>query len=315
MEKYYPVEWTDVSRFKLEDKYHHVMDTVNDGYDGRYALVRRHPDGRIFIRKRFNKSLIRSVRPRRWLREVRVLRELKHRNIQCYQESYLCPTYGEIDLEYCNYGGLDHFKAYMKTHELKIPEAFVWRVFDGLIRALAFMHYGIEEIEKMDDEDPYGVHDDDDWTPILHCDITIDCVLLKTYWHEQYPVAKLAKFGSGIHKKDSQFVQINSDWAGTDGWTPPEHPYKSEKVDVFQIGAVIQCLCNPDWREADPAAGVGDGYSKELNDLVKSAMEPVKRDRPDAEDMAREMLEIPRTLQEYVPVPLSAFERLIHQPY
>lgn len=291
------------------------MESVNDGYHGKYGFVERKEDSRIFVRKTFNKHLIRSLRPRRWLREVRVLRDIRHVNIQCYMESFLCDTHGDIILEYCNYGSLDHFKDYMTNQGGgKIPASFAWHVFKDLVKALCFIHCGVEDIEKMDEEDPYECKIE--WTPVLHCDITIDCVFLKTYRGQEYPVVKLGKFNYGVHKSDRDYIVQIPDDAGTEGWVPPEHPHKSERGDVFQAGAVVQCLCDPEWEEASPEDGVLLTDVKELDELVMKAMTPDKHDRPRAPTLARLMLELGRgSLPEHEPVPDEAFERLLPQPY
>ncbi|KAL1952543.1 hypothetical protein VTO42DRAFT_4827 [Malbranchea cinnamomea] len=315
MEKYYPWDWHEVSPLSLHSrKYRDLKDLADHGDQGQYALVQRKGDGRLFIRKTFRKILKDGATPDRWWREVDLIRKLRHDNIQQYEEASLCLIQGEIYLEYCPFGSLSHFKGYMNgSSGKKVPESFAKHIFRGLVGALCYLHCGIHELEHVHDPDLRGIGCEP-WVPILHCDITIDSVHLKLYRNEVYPVPKLTNFNFAFRRfpgtDDTPFWAQD---AGTDGWVPPEHPTKSQRGDVFQVGAVIQCLCDPNWTRANPEGGLGQDYSDDFQKLVRAAMTKELKDRPDAPEMAQMLLAMEGdTPPEYEVIPDEAFEK-IHQ--
>lgn len=306
MERHYPSEdWPEVSPKHLNSRYHDVLNLADDGDQGQYTLVAHKRTSDPFVRKTLKKVLKGDDSPDRWRREVEVIRRLCHENIQKYKEACLCLIQGDIYLEYCSYGSLSHFKRYMDNHELPVPEAFAKHLFKGLVGALAYLHHGIQDLDDVRYPERWTGH----WVPTWHCDITIDSVSLKMYARDVFPVAKLCKFNFACIPRrvgGTYNIPIWSRNAGTQGWVPPEHPTKSGRTDVFQVGAVIQCLCTPGWVAAEPEGGLPPQYSVDFQAAIWDAMTPEVEARPNAARLAELLDDFP---PQYASIPLEAYER------
>lgn len=312
IERHCPPEWSDVYPATLHKKFTNIKELADDRDQGQYTLVQHKSNRALFVRKTLKKMIKGNERPDRWLREIEVIRELRHENIQMFRGACLCVIQGDIYLEHCNFGSLRHFKRFMDGPDGgPVPEAFAEFMFKGLVAALAFLHYGIHKLEHGHTPDVWGIGSMP-WTPIWHCDITIDSVFLQKYEDDVYPVAKLSKFNFACRQVGDTYssIPIWSQTAGTEGWVPPEHPTKCERSDVFQIGAVIQCLCNPNWAKADPEGGLPRGYSEDFQKLIRAAMARRIGDRSNAVELVRMLLAINGGLpSQFTPIPNEAFER------
>ena len=308
MERHYPTEdWPEVVPRNLNPRYPEVLPLVDDGDQGTYTLVVNKGTTKLCVRKTLKKVLRGDESPDRWRREVEVIRNLRHENIQVYRHACLCLIQGDIYLEYCSYGPLSHVKSYMDANGLPIPEAFAKHMFKGLVSALAYLQHGIHELGDVRRPERWSRQ----WTPTWHCDITIDSVSLQRYPSDVLPVAKLCKFNFACQPTrvgDTYNVPAWSQNAGTQGWVPPEHPTKSGRTDVFQIGAVIQCLCTPNWVAADPEEGLPSQYSEDFQTMIWDAMTPEVADRPNAAQLA--MLFDDDLPPQFASMPLQAYERV-----
>lgn len=298
---------------EYEDIIHHNMDHKYDVVTPIFALnggeatdlVKRKQDNHLCVRKTF--MIYTKAKPRRWLREVKAVRVLSHPNVEGYIEAAVSPSRAELFLEYCDLGSLTHFKSYMVSNNIHIPENFIWHVFKGLFKGLCHMHYGFDkESQMLDDDFPENTK----WNPIMHRDIKLGHVYLKSPEGEgEYPVVKLANFWMGMSKKDLKMPFLTS---GSEGWMTPEYPNCSTRGDVYSATAVIQCLTMPDWTEADPEGGVGPDYSSDLNDCVLEGMIRLKANRPRARELTQMLYGVEREEFGLIQnVPDEAFRRLL----
>lgn len=306
LEGAYP-EYPEITHHNLEHLYNVVVQVrpPSGGYGKGIDIVRRKRDGFVCVRKTF--LLSGKAKPRRWLREVKAVRVLKHQNIEGYIEAAISPIKGEIFLEYCNLGNLDHVKTYMVKNHIGISENFVWHVFKDLFKALCYMHYGLEDEKEILEEGNPGKYG---WIPVLHRDIKLDNIFLKSPdIGGDYPIVKLGDFGMGMSKKDLKMPFATS---GTEGWMAPEFPNCSPRSDVFSATAVIQCLTMPNWTEANAEGGVGPHYSSELEECVLFGMTRAKVDRPRAREVAEMVFTVDREEEPFsMDVPEEAFDRYL----
>ncbi|KAF3481998.1 G2-specific serine/threonine protein kinase [Arthroderma uncinatum] len=303
LEGAYP-EFEEIVHHNLDHKYNVVVELrpYSGGYNKAIDIVSRKPDGLVCIRKSF--LICSKAKPRRWLREVKATRAMDHPNVEKYLEASISPRKAEIFLEFCDLGTLDYFKQWMATTEAPIPEAFLWHVFRQLIRALSYMQTGLRNDRDIINED---VPDKNGWNAILHRDIKLDNIFIKSPdVAGEYPIIKFGDFGMSVSKKDLKMPFATS---GTEGWMAPEFPNCSKRSDVFSATAVIQCLSVVNWCGADPMGGVGETYSEDLHSCVLAGMTKTKADRPRIRELAR--LVYPVDLPPFEAVPNEAFVRLL----
>ncbi|KAK2741920.1 hypothetical protein FQN57_005479 [Myotisia sp. PD_48] len=305
LEGAYP-EYEEIVHHNLEHMFNVVVPLQHcGGYNKAVDIVQRKEDNRICIRKTF--MICSKAKPRRWLREVKAVRVMQHRNIEGYLAASISPAKGEIFLEYCDLGTLAYFKQFMIDHNLGIPESFVWHVFKDILRGLCYMQTGLVDESEFCVE---GRPNKSGWIAILHRDIKLENIYLKSPDRVgEYPVVKLGDFGMSISKKDLKMPFATS---GTKGWMAPEYPNCSTRSDVFSATTVIQCITVPDWDSADPEAGVGPGFSQLLRECVLSGMTKNKYDRPLARELAQMVFGVP---EEQLPavesIPLEGFCRML----
>lgn len=97
MERHYPSEdWPEVVPRNLNSRYPEVLSLVDDSGRGTYTLLVNKGTAKLCVRKTLKKVLRSDESPDRWRREVEVIRELRHENIQVYRLACLCLIQGDI---------------------------------------------------------------------------------------------------------------------------------------------------------------------------------------------------------------------------
>jgi len=199
----------------------------------------------------------------------------------CHQGAYL--------LEYCSAGSLEVVQYRFQHAENAIPEAFLWHLFDGLIAAIRFLHWGPSLV------------DDGQWRPIVHRDLRPANIFLNYNPRALFEVEiKLGDFDSA-----RTWMGIDSRaWAGVAAYQPPEKPTSAPTVDIYAIGATIHDLLH-NRAPGDPLTGEDIGtreeernrairiqpvpkdYSVDLQDLLDRLLNPDASRRVSLADLAR----------------------------
>ena len=154
--------------------------------------------------------------------EVVFLRELPpHKSIVSYlgyHENQPTPTTSSFILEYCPFGDLgDLYSRALDEGMSNFSEAFMWSVYSQLMSALAFLHKGI------DAQNPQGCND---WRPIVHQDIKVENVLVKSLgskpdWSDID--IKLGDFGVSTYYDPAdpnplRYIGTTSNWSPEISW-------------------------------------------------------------------------------------------------
>jgi serine/threonine protein kinase len=124
---------------------------------------------------------------------------------------------------------------------------------------------------------------------VFHRDIKVENILV----HQATPAGmttaytlKLADFGCAVARShiyvDTTNNRKQASWA-TIGWQPPEAPQFVGRSDVWQLAAVVGCICNlmnmPFFDRGAPAPG----YSTTLNNAIAESMNRDCWKRPKAD--------------------------------
>ncbi|KAI9867663.1 MAG: hypothetical protein M1813_008463 [Trichoglossum hirsutum] len=116
-------------------------------------------------------------------------------------------------IEYCDCGSLHSLINRINRHGYLLPEHFIWHALRALSSGLAFMHYGITDLES---PPPRG------WRHVVHRDIKPANILLKMGRHCRYPHVLFADFGVS-HMSGLPYEPKYSErerWSGrSDVWT------------------------------------------------------------------------------------------------
>ncbi|KAI7365842.1 hypothetical protein KC354_g4610 [Hortaea werneckii] len=205
------------------------------------------------------------------------------------------PT-SSLILEHC-----DHSESTVAghiTHHIRqssrIPEPQIWHVLAGLIKALCFLHLGMN-IDIPGDEAKR------DWNTICHLNINPRHVFLTTKGRNTaFPRVVLGDFSDSISWYDIKRGQEDREiqLEATLGWLPPElaTPSLGEvrgrcgmPTDVWQVAAVAQVMSRlhpqPIQWLADEKHPCGRHYSAPLNQLVSALMAGTLDRRPRAQDV------------------------------
>ncbi|KAF2124275.1 kinase-like protein [Dothidotthia symphoricarpi CBS 119687] len=174
-------------------------------------------------------------------REVEILTKLPLHDsvIMClafYDKQPVSDTFS-IVLEYCPLGDLYDLywtKAMVKNRAV-VAERTMWTVLSQLLSAVAFLHEGIGCRNPLDV---------DYWKPVVHRDIKMENILVKSLgskddWSEM--VIKLGDFGLSAWYDPTN--PIPSETTGTPLCWPPETTWENKTMtpagDVWAVGTVI----------------------------------------------------------------------------
>ncbi|KAI9783620.1 MAG: hypothetical protein M1816_001211 [Peltula sp. TS41687] len=293
--------------------------------NGGVYVVKRKADGVRCVEKRIPTSEVHvdSI----LTRELVTLRSLEHPNITQYVDAFISlqstPPAAALYMEYCDLGSLeDMVEKYRQQRRqqqhagnnnnnnhssrsgLPIPESFIWHAFHCLLKALAYMHSGIADVNSFCLPVP-------GWQTVLHRDIKPANVFVKTADRGgRYPSIVLGDFGIATRQGDVEWGEMQV--CGTFAWQPPELPEHDlqGKGDVWAVGAVVQSMCrldegpvgNPppgvsvDAWERDPRARrpktAGSTYSAQLNEALALALKRKKFERPTAATLLLELKDL-----------------------
>jgi serine/threonine protein kinase len=227
-------------------------------------------------------------------REISILAPLRHNNIVQLYDSYMPeqPKHPHATpwmvTEYCDKGTLKDLVRNTNKAGGKLPECFLWQVFESLARAVHYCHNG-------------PIYGKRQWLhKVAHRDIILDNIFLKRngdpeYDWESFLTVKLGDWGCAVSPSEwdeaggdeSKFPPIESEFE------PPEGAPATEAVDVYQIGVVMQCLytmMSEPVQNGKPAAKIEvrsstSTYSMELFELIKTCLVDNPEDRPCARDV------------------------------
>jgi hypothetical protein len=124
-------------------------------------------------------------------------------------------------IEHCEEGSLADLRKRYDQKKRQVPEAFIWKVLIGMLRALCFTHLGISADQQSPDTQPNA---------IIHRDIRPFNILLASS-DDEYPSVKLADFGAAISVDPSAMCLGD----------PPEW------IDLMGLGWTVAALCYGGW--------------------------------------------------------------------
>ena len=246
--------------------------------------------GKIFIEKRAQKELVREKIVTQEITILKYLSEPSHPHITKMVDHYIDTKRCEssIYLEWCDVGGLNSLiDARLASKEL-FNEQDVWEWYIQLFSALTYCHYGPNPSARFQYKKPEDWKNG--WDMVYHRDIKVDNILVAKGGPPGQTMAytlKLADFGCAVARRhiwtNVDDKRLENPWVSK-GWTPPEFPTFLGRSDVWQLGAVMGCICNlqtmPFFDFADPAPG----YSRDLAGAIAASVEgdPAKRPKSDA---------------------------------
>lgn len=274
--------------------------------NGGVFVVKRKVDGLRCVEKRIPPGeVVRGI----LTKELVTLRSLEHPNITQYVDAFISlhsvPPAACLYMEYCDLGSLqDIVDKYHRRHDGSyIPESFIWHAFHCMLKALAYMHHGIIDINSF-----FPLPN---WKSVLHRDIKPANIFIKTADRGGiYPSIVLGDFGIAVRQGDVEWGEMQV--CGTFAWQPPEIPEHDleGRGDVWAVGAVVQSMCRLDhgpvgkpplgvsveeW-DMDPRArrpkSAGSRYSVQLNDALGLALKWDRFDRPTAGTLLLELKDL-----------------------
>lgn len=212
-------------------------------------LVRRQRDHTVFVLKVI-KCPRNSGDKKRLLRERAALLQCAggdaHPNIidtECAMELPCSPDSCIIST-FCDMGNLESVKRRAVTERgVRLPESFVWHVFKGIAKALAYLHYGLNEYKSA------IVETDRPFQYFIHRDIKPANIFLRSNPDpsKPYPIAVLGDFGLAMGQKEIEDIPANyrhlNNSGGTLDYYPPEmqdaRRLYGRRSDVWQLAAVV----------------------------------------------------------------------------
>lgn len=235
--------------------------------------------------------------------EIKHLRELEHPNICRFIDAFIrrstklnVPHEASLYMELCDLGSVGDLIEWCekRASRPRIAEAFVWHVLHSLLKALAYIHFGVAD---------RSVEPKRDWRVLLHRDIKPHNIFIRSRGHDDglYPAIVLGDFGISLEESRRDPEWGSDEWpAGTVVWQPPELPlhHVKGKGDLWSVGAVVLNLCRfegpplekpprgvpMDRWVYNPAArkpkNVGSHYSRTLNEVHAHTLKLSHHHRP-----------------------------------
>ncbi|KAF2121286.1 kinase-like domain-containing protein [Lophiotrema nucula] len=261
---------------------------------------RRKGHGQICIEKRLDPRLITAGRAKL---EVSALKELVacryiNRMIDWYIDYNL--RQGSLFLEYCNYGSMEEYIEKSKQRQQMISEELIWKWFTNIAKALRYIHYG----PKPENALMRSKHN-----TICHRDLKPGNIFLSRDEISGEIIAKLGDFGCATSKDLVWQGQQNARRAscGTPDFNPPEAPRFLTKSDVWQLGAVIVCLCNlSDCWKGPHSRRHGVVYTSKLSQAVGRCMESDIERRPKSDELVTYLQQAYNEVQASLQQPASS---------
>lgn len=245
------------------------------------SLVSRQPDKYICLEKKLPERLI-STGAARF--EISLLRRLKHCNVVRYLDAYIDTRHeshrsrASLYMEYCNRGSLaDEIEKRLRA-EKWFEEEEIWSVFTQLVKAIAYIQYGLSDAVYYPQEAK-----NPSWMGVIHRDIKPENIFLQANpIVGGRPIVLLGDFGAAI-QQDKHGAKLGMGYCMPDEWASPEWPNFSLASDVWLVGSIVQECCRLNVMSRNGKvifAGVGSRYSRHLNDAVGLFMHPDPSKRP-----------------------------------
>ncbi|KAL8800494.1 MAG: hypothetical protein Q9200_007224, partial [Gallowayella weberi] len=220
----------------------HFIRRIGHGGEGHCDLFRIHAAPQTLLAVKTltrTPELVRHKNNKRKPLEAHILQDIlsmPHPHI-VQMFGYTCtPRKTMLYYEYCGLGDLqDVIEAYF-SRNVTIPEGFIWHVYLGIAKALAYLHTGYiapsstNSIQQIENEG---------WKPVLHRDIKPENIFLRpsSSSSSPYPTPLLADFGLATN------IQPNPhECSGTLVYQGPELPLQTPASDLWSLGAVIHAL-------------------------------------------------------------------------
>ncbi|KAL1602407.1 hypothetical protein SLS60_005823 [Paraconiothyrium brasiliense] len=228
------------------------------------------------------------------LQEITILRYLSEpshehitRMVDHFVDRKMCKA--SIYLELCDVGGLEVLIDERVTNGEFFNEIDVWEWFIQLFSALTYIHYGPDPKARFVNTKPEDWQDA--WDMVFHRDIKVENILVHKATPKGMTTAytlKLADFGCAVARRHiwvDRFKEHDRASFATVGWQPPEAPQFVGRSDVWQLAAVMGCVCNvmnmPFFDHARPAPG----YSNTLNNAIVESMKKDFKKRPKSNEV------------------------------
>ena len=157
--------------------------------------------------------------------------------------------------EHCNKGTLlDFVKYYAFEAKTPVPELLIWNILEILVRAVVYLHYGPNVLEKIDQQEPgderLKVEEEASWDAVYHRDIILSNVFLTSSTRDktEYPIVKLGDFGCAMRQSEVKIMDEDEDPEPheipciDDAYEPPEGQNATKALDVYQIGQLTWCV-------------------------------------------------------------------------
>ncbi|KAF2730545.1 kinase-like protein [Polyplosphaeria fusca] len=260
-----------------------VRSIVNPGgMNGGINIVREETTGVEFIQKILKP---RDVKFGDAWEEIAVQHQLKHPYVAQLRSAHTNSKAGKASaiVEFCPHGSLQDLIDKHRKARVPLGEKFIWKTFIQIAEVLRYMHCGPRQ------DDPqfeYTVARGQEWNPVWHLDLKPDNVMLAdapSKRGRRCIEIKLIDFGLSVSQEHIALNKFRSTHIGyTKSFLYPEYPIPGAAADVWQLGAIIICLCRLaacNWDEclAEESA-VGEQYSDDLDIAVRACL----RSKPDA---------------------------------
>nr|POE62635.1 mitogen-activated protein kinase kinase kinase 4 [Quercus suber] len=255
--------------------------TMSDGI----FKVRRYGHSTLYAMKR-----LRVDRPSRTRAEVNVAQQIRdagsprHLNllVKILMDDVTLQT--SLLFELCDQGNMEQEILRRKMIPSKYHEDAIWIHCSALVKALAFLHEGVD-LDRPDIK-VQG------WNTIAHLDIKPSNIFLSSQGAKgDVPRLVLGDFGCAVSRDDIVTGRASKCIIGygTAGWYPPEasrkvNPRYGKPTDIWQLGGILQVICLLSSFPSLSQLGRGDpcsrDYSKDLNSFVIACMNARPDRRP-----------------------------------
>jgi len=239
--------------WRIDRKLHDVEGSFNRGV----YLVHNEND-----RNRSTKIMKTLPLPTEYLgfaeRELEILGTLQHDNVIKFFDGSAPKSIHDtawMITEHCNKGTLlDFVKYYAFEAKTPVPELFIWNILEILVRAVVYLHYGPNVLEKIDQQEPgderLKVEEEASWDAVYHRDIILSNVFLTSSTRDktEYPIVKLGDFGCAMRQSEVKIMDEDEDPEPheipciDDAYEPPEGQNATKALDVYQIGQLTWCV-------------------------------------------------------------------------
>nr|POE75457.1 serine/threonine-protein kinase kin3 [Quercus suber] len=267
--------------------------TMSDGL----FRVRRVGSATVYAMKR-----LKLDRPGRTRAEVNVAEQIREtgspRHLNLLVKLLLDDVTMQASLlfELCDMGNVEQAIHKHRAACTRYEEKSIWIHCAGLVKALAFLHEGVD-LDRSEIKVP-------GWNMVAHLDIKPANIFLSSQGGKDgVPRIVLGDFGCAVSRDDVMTGRA-SKWTigyGTTGWYPPEaanrgNPRYGKPTDIWQLGGVLQVISLLSTLPSLSQLGRGEpcsrDYSKALNHFVITCMYARPEARPSILTLAKRLKKI-----------------------